>query len=479
MRWTTDRKGAEALVLPFWNDKKPAFTGKAPAGIPADFSGKAEEVLCLYPDSLKEKRLILVGLGDQKTLSKETLRRAYAGVVKFLQGKKAKAAAFQLPESKSLSRHDLVQGIIEGILLTNYAFDLYKSDPKTVLLENVALLGALTDDLKLCKKATQIAASVYFARDLVIGNADEVTPTLLGKKAVELAKEYSQIKTTVMNRSQIEKEGMGLLLAVSRASPTEPAFIISRYHGDPSSKQETVLIGKGITYDTGGLNLKPGPSMITMRDDMSGAALVLGTLRAAAELKLKVNLICLIASTENSIGSNSYKPGDVYRSHAGVTVEITDTDAEGRLVLADAISYAQTHFKPTRIIDFATLTGGAIVALGEEVAALCSNNDSLAEELFAAGESTYERLWRLPLYEEYKEVLKSKFADIKNAGARKASTISGAIFLQRFVKDVPWAHLDIAGVAFPEAQKPYHPVQATGFGIRLMVEYLERLKGKG
>lgn len=474
--------GKDALLLPFWQGKEaePAFKDKgslklvAPALKSADFTGKAEELLCFYSEKGEQRRILLVGLGEKKGVTQEVLRRSYAGATRFLLGKKAKNIALVLPET-SIDRKQMLTATVEGILLSNYAYDVHKSDKKTSLLEKVVLQDLLKDELLLCKKLSTIASSVYMARDLVNGNADEVTPLYLAKQAQTLAKDFSTIKTTVMNRAQMEKEKMGLLLAVSRASANEPTFIVIHYKGKPSSKSATAIVGKGITYDTGGLNLKPQAGMLTMRDDMAGAAVVLGTLRAAAELKMPVNLVGVIASTENSIGPASYKLGDVYKSHAGVTVEITDTDAEGRLVLADALSYVQTHFAPEKIVDLATLTGGAIVALGEEVAPICCNDDRLARQLFEAGEATYERLWRLPLYQEFEELLKSKIADIKNSGPRKASSICGAIFLSHFIKKgTPWAHLDIAGVAFPEVQKPYHPTQATGYGVRLLIEFLER-----
>ncbi len=216
--------------------------------------------------------------------------------------------------------------------------------------------------------------------------------------------------------------------------------------------------------------------METMKCDMAGAASVLGTMRAAATLKLKVNLVGVIASTENAIGPNSYKPGDVYTSMSGKTVEISNTDAEGRLVLADALTYVQQTFSPTRMIDLATLTGGIVIALGEEATGLFSNNDKLAEALIESGEKTFERLWRFPLYPEYKEQLKSTIADIKNSGGRKASSITAAMFLEQFVKNVPWAHLDIAGTAYLSELKPYHPTYATGVGVRLLIEFLESLQ---
>lgn len=246
------------------------------------------------------------------------------------------------------------------------------------------------------------------------------------------------------------------------------------YNGDPSSKDKVALIGKGISFDTGGLNLK-SVSMETMRDDMAGGGAILGVMRAIAEQKLPLNVIGVVTSAENAIGPNSFKPGDVYISYSGITVEVTNTDAEGRLVLADAISYVQKHYAPKRIVDVATLTGGCVVALGEEVSAVMTNDDQLATELIEAGEMTYERLCRLPLCDDYKYLLKSKVADIKNIGIRKASPIQGGMFLKRFIEKTSWAHIDIAGTASPDHLKSYQPIQATGFGVRLLTTFLERM----
>ncbi len=479
----TARIQHEALVLPFWQDKTPrlAFNGKAIAAMAApfletgDFSGKAEEVLCFYPAGKKEKRLIFVGLGEKKQVTPESIRRSYAQVVRLLIKKKIKSVGVWIPEAET-EKKALLCSVVEGILLSNYSFDQHLSNPSAGLLKTIFLYGAASKDLQVCKDLQAVASAVYFARDLVMGNADEKTPTSLANEAKNLQKKFSTIQTEVFDRKKIVKENLKLLEAVSRGATTEPAFVVIQYKGRPNSSDITALVGKGITFDTGGLNLKPTGSMETMRDDMAGAAVVLGTLQAIATLKIKVNLVGIIAAAENAIGPASYKPGDVYGSHAGISVEVTNTDAEGRLVLADGLSYVQNRFSPKRIIDIATLTGGAVIALGEEAAAICSNDESLQEKLIEAGKQTYERLWPLPLFDEYKELLKSKIADIKNSGSRKASTICGGVFLQRFIKkEVAWAHLDIAGVAFPEFQKPYQPVQATGFGVRLLVSFLENL----
>jgi leucyl aminopeptidase len=478
------RSSADAIVLPFWQGKKRAepacdvkefqslIDGPLKAG---DFHGKEGEILLLYAKG-KEKRVVLLGLGHKKKCTAEALRRAYSAAAKVCLRKKSKSLNILVLEGDKA----LCLAICEGILLTNYRFDQLKSetlkDDPTVLLTKLSLIGIGQKELAVCKRGAQIVSAVNFARDLVNGNADDVDPQALAQCAKELEKEFSLIKTTVLDKKQIEKEKMGLILAVNRGALKEPRVIIMEYKGNPQSKDHTAIVGKGITYDTGGLNLKPTGGIETMKCDMAGAATVLGTLRAAAALKLKVNLIGIIASTENAIGPNSYKPGDVYRSMLGKTVEISNTDAEGRLVLADALTYAQQKFEPSRIIDLATLTGGVVVALGEEATGLFSNNDKLAEQLTQAGEVTFERLWRFPLYPEYKECLKSAIADLKNSGGRKASSITAAMFLQQFIKQVPWAHLDIAGTAYLSELKPYHPTHATGVGVRLLIEFLENLK---
>ncbi len=246
---------------------------------------------------------------------------------------------------------------------------------------------------------------------------------------------------------------MGLFLAVARGAAVEPAFIILQYRGYPASKDHTVLVGKGVTFDTGGLNLKATGSMETMRCDMAGAAAVLSTIGVIASLKLKINVTAVVAAAENAIGSRSYKPGDVYKSYSGVTVEIGNTDAEGRLTLADALAYSLDQLKPTRMIDLATLTGSVVVALGEELSGLFCNDDDLAQQLLEASKKTAEGMWRMPLFAPYKEQIKSDIADIKNTGGRPAGSITAALFLQKFVADVPWAHLDIAGPAWQQGER--------------------------
>jgi leucyl aminopeptidase len=473
------RKSSDLLILPFWQGKKgepacPMREFESAYRLPVrtgDFSGKEGEVCFVYRKGSKENRLLLLGLGKQEEFHAENLRRSYSAAAKACRKKKIRAISAALPEADS----PMAAACVEGLLLANYAFDQLKSDilkEEPSVLQKICLIGIDAAVLAECRRMQRLVEAVNFARDLVNGNADDVTPEMLADTALKLAKEFSSIKTTVFNKKRIEKEGLGLLLAVNKGSPREPRFILIEYRGNPDSSDTTAIVGKGITYDTGGLNIKPTGSMETMKDDMSGAAAVLGTLRAAAALRLKVNILGAIASTENAIGPTSYKPGDVYKSYAGTTVEISNTDAEGRLVLADALAYVQDHYKPSRIIDLATLTGGIVVALGEEASGLFCNDDPLAHALVDAGHRTYERLWRMPIFPEYKEALKSQIADIKNSADRKASSINGAMFLLRFIKKVPWAHLDIAGTAFLTKPKGYHPTQATGVGVRLLIDFL-------
>jgi leucyl aminopeptidase len=477
------RKKSDLLVLPFFQEEKPepaADSGNVVelaklAVATGDFKGKESEVLILYSEAVPDTRVALLGLGKKADLSVETLRRSYSALLSAALCRKVSSINLVVPET---SLEGAVVGIAEGLLLSNYAFEELKSkskdEEKTQLVKHCAFIGADSSSSKRVKRAGVIAEGVYLTRDLINGNADDINPQALAKIALDMAKDLPAIKATVFDKKRIEKEKMGLLLAVNRGSPREPAFIILEYKGNPKSDDHTVLVGKGITYDTGGLNLKPTGSMETMKCDMSGAAIVLGTLQATARLGLKKNITVVIPSTENCIGGNSYKPGDVYVAYSGKTVEIGNTDAEGRLVLADALAYAVKKLKPTRIIDFATLTGAIVIALGEETTGMMSNNDQLAEALASAGQSTYERIWRLPIFEEYKKQLKSDVADLKNTGGRSAGSITAAIFLQQFVDKTPWAHFDVAGTAFLSKARFYHPKNGSGIGVRLMLEFLDK-----
>lgn len=482
------RKHADVLVLPFWSSKnsvQPAgnFTVsqlkvKAPIDL-GDFKGKESDIVFVYGQEASDKRIVLLGLGDQSTITTEKLRRAFSSLAKACLSKKIKAINLLVPSIPALIEETIIRGIVEGLFLSNYVFIENKCDSikeeAPVLIQKVAFIGAAKSALAIANKYAVICKGVHLARNLANGNADDITPQYLSQVAQKFAKELPHTKVSIFDKKKIQKEGMGLLLAVNRGSKRDPAFIIIEYKGAPKSTDTTVLVGKGITYDTGGLNLKTS-NMETMRCDMAGAAAVLAAIQVAAQLKLKINVTAVIPSTENCIDANSYKPGDVYKSYAGKTVEIGNTDAEGRLVLADALAYAVKHLKPTRIIDFATLTAAVEIALGSEATGLLCNNDALAHSLMRAGSDSFERVWRLPLYEEYRDRLKSDVADIKNVGGRAGGCILGGIFLQEFVdKKIPWAHCDIAGSAYLSEARRYHPKNATGIGVRLIIEFLEHI----
>ena len=479
------RSDADAVVIPFWK-KEGAVEIAAMYGdykeyiYPiidlGDFSAKEQEVCLLYDFHHKEQRLILLGLGSEQTSTPESIRRSYAEAVKYGMSKKLKTLNILLPLHADYSVNDLAYIVAECSFLTNYRFDYMsvKQDKKPSLIEKVCVIADIEDPSQIYAEAQAISKGVNFARDLVNGNADDVTPKVLADHASDLERKYEHVKVKILDKHAIQKEGMGLFYAVARSSPEDPYFIVVSYQGNSSSQDHTVLIGKGITYDTGGLSIKPTAGMESMRCDMAGGATVLGTLLVAAEMKMPINISCVVAATENAIGSNSYKLGDVYIAYNKKTVEIKNTDAEGRLALADCLAYAVDQLKPTRIIDLATLTGAAEVALGNHKSPFFSNDDALATALFQAGEEVGERLWLMPLDQDYKELITSKIADLKNCGSREGSLIFSAMFLKEFVSNIPWAHLDIAGTAFLDKPRYYHTTSATGYGVRLLIHYFKK-----
>ncbi len=482
------RPKADLVVLPFFKTKKGAALAatatdlKGPLGPilkAGDFDGKEGATMLVYLTGKTEKRLLLLGLGGE-SCSMEGLRRAYAAAMKRCQNKKWATVNFVLPKHPKLSVSDVTRAVSEGIALSHYLFDEWKSKEgkKPFFVKKANLIGA--KDKALPEKTLKILSGVNLARTLINRNALDVTPQLLGKEAQKIARAFPSVKATILNKKALEKEKMGLLLAVGSGSRIDPALIMLEYKGAPRSDDLTMIVGKGVTFDTGGLNLKPLHFIEEQRVDMSGGAACLGIIQVAASLKLKVNIAAVVPSTENAMDAHSYKPGDVYRSHSGKTVEITNTDAEGRLILADALSYGQKRFKPSRIIDMATLTGAAIIALGEERAALFSNSDKFAKQCEKAGETTGEKVWRMPLDPEYRKLMDSDIADIRNSGKKRAAgCITAAIFLKEFVnKKTPWIHLDIAGTAFLDAPQDYHLSKATGAGIRLLIELFECLSSK-
>jgi leucyl aminopeptidase len=485
------RDSSDVLIIPFWKGKKfpepvselSRLKTKVQPPIHAkDFTAKEGECIWLYGDDVAEPRLLLLGLGVEEKITSEKLRRAFGACVKACQQRKAVKLTTLFPVSDYISQETAAKAIAEGLISANYSFDAFKNETAKDSISHIEEVSFIGSDaipvLDAVHTVQKVMKGVYLARDLTNGNADDVTPECLAEYARKIVKKHPRLKVEVHDEAWIKKQGMGLFLAVARGSSNPPKFIVMKWRGNPASSDHTVIIGKGVTFDTGGLHLKPMGSIETQKSDMGGAAVALGTIQAIADLELPINVTVVIAACENVIGSKAYKPGDVYKSYLGKTVEILSTDAEGRLTLADALAWTEEELKPSRIIDLATLTAAMIIALGSEAAGLMSNSESLAEELFQAGQRTHERCWRLPLYEEYRDSLKSDIADMKNWAGRDAGLIVSATFLQEFVGKTPWAHFDIAGVCFVKEAKRYLPKYATGFGVRLLIDFFEHMSDK-
>jgi leucyl aminopeptidase len=433
------------------------------------FSGEAGEVTALCEN---RRVTILCGVGEEGRCASGLLRSMAAkGINKALDMKLAEVS-FILPEIK-IGKQEGIRSSVEGALLGAYRFARYKKE-KPVQLVQLACIGTGLSASEL-KRIQAVCEAACYARDLVNENASVMTPEYIAAEARALGRKGG-LRVTVLDEKQISRTGLHLLGAVGQGSPTPPRLVFMEYTGNRTSKKRQVIAGKGITFDSGGQNLKPTGSIETMRLDMAGAAAVLGAMKAVAVLKPRMNVVGCIAAAHNAIDGNAYFPGDICPSFAGKTVEINSTDAEGRLVLADALAYCIKRYRPERIVDCATLTGSVLMALGEFVAGLYSNNDTLANELFTSGERTGERLWRFPLYQEYRDSLKSDLADLRNLSKFKkgyAGSITGAAFIQEFIGDTPWAHIDIAGTGWNDGSaRGEVPQYGTGFGVRLLVDYL-------
>ncbi|MFP4476896.1 MAG: leucyl aminopeptidase family protein [Desulfatibacillaceae bacterium] len=450
-------------------DTEIRFYTKEESDAVQDFKGENKEVAIRYD---KGKTLVCCGLGEKKDCRPHLVRKAAArGIRKAAELKRGKVSV--VAPKVGVDEKACELAAVEGVVLGAYTFDRYKSE-KPDKVQACQFVGMRASTLQ-TRRAQVVCESVNAARDLVNENASVATPEYLAGQAREIAT-GNVFKVTVLDRDRIDSEGLGLLKAVGQGSPFPPRLIVMEYMGAPRSKEKTAIVGKGITYDTGGLNLKPSGHIEDMRIDMAGAATVMGVMRALAQLGPAVNVVGVVAAAHNAIDGNSYIPGDIHTSYLGKTVEICNTDAEGRLVLADAIAYANEKYKPTAIIDLATLTGAVLVALASFVAGLFTTDEVLAEKLFEAGEDTRERLWRFPMYEEYCEKMKSDRADLRNLPKLPrghAGSITGAAFIKEFAGETPWAHIDIAGTAYNEDSEDGDvPRYATGFGVRLLMRYL-------
>lgn len=444
------------------------------------FEAKNGNTLLIHTHGkIPSARVLLVGLGKPEELTVFDLQTLGAIVGRKTQGVSGKKVAISLPK-ELLEKFDasvVAQSFTEGITLGTYVFHKLKHKDvqiKHIPLEEVNLLTtSLVESVAIgIAKGEIVARAVTMARDLVNEPPSTTTPTYLANVARDIVKGQSNMKCTVFDKQNMQDMGMEALLGIAQGSDEEPKFIHLEYNG--GSVKPVVIVGKGITFDTGGLSLKPSSGMETMKLDMAGAACVLGVFQALKEFKPKINVVGLIAATENMPSGKAIKPGDIVRAMNGKTIEVLNTDAEGRVVLADAFSYAGVKVKPKIMIDLATLTGACMVALGEDISGLFSNDDALASSLQKSAKDSGEKVWKLPLAKEYKKDLESTVADVKNVAAGKyGGAINGALFLEEFVpKGTKWAHLDIAGPSFIEKDAPLTPRGGTGVGVRMILEYL-------
>jgi len=435
------------------------------------FSGKAgQKAVIVLPKGSEAKRAVLMGGGKPKGRDARSYERIGGNFVKSQSGSGFKTAAFHVDDAEAAAQ------IGAGLRLAAYRFDTYFTKLKPENLPSLGTVTLVTNDAKAAKAAfAPMDAAVdgtYFARDLVNEPPNVLYPASFAKRLQEL--EAHGLEVTVLGEKEMKKLGMGSLLGVGQGSVKESKMAVMRWNGGKKGEKPVALIGKGVCFDTGGISLKPGAGMEDMRGDMGGAAAVSGTMLALAKRKAKANVVGLVGLVENMPDADAIRPGDVLTSASGQTIEVQNTDAEGRLVLADVLWYAQEHVKPRAMVDLATLTGAIVVALGHHHAGLFTGDDGMAEALSKAGQTAGERVWRLPLGPEYDKLLKSKFADMRNIGGRAAGSITAAQFLKRFVADdMPWTHLDIAGVAWVNGEKePTDPSWASGFGPRLLNQWI-------
>jgi leucyl aminopeptidase len=447
-------------------------TGGALASALADFSGKAGETLLLYPGS-GPRRILFIGLGEARKIDADSIRRAAGKAASRAQSLKCSELDFVF--SGGARTREYAQAAAEGLTLGGYTYNRYKTmDPKPDTLKEATLLVAAKELSRAevgASVGSAVAAGTRSVRDMVNTPGADWTPDSFAKTAQAWGKEYG-LTVEVKGPAQLTREKFGGILAVGRGSANTPRFIRMDYRG--AAGAPTVLVGKGITFDTGGISLKPGADMDQMKGDMAGAAVVLATLATAARLKLRVHLIGLICSAENMPSGNAYRPGDVVKAYGGKTIEVLNTDAEGRVVLADGLTYA-SRLKPRAVIDLATLTGAIIIALGHHTAGVMTNDQKLADALIRSSRRTGEKLWQMPLDSEHEDLVKSDIADVKNTAGRPASSCTAAAFLKTFTGDHPWAHLDIAGVDLEFKGLDYIPKGPTGFGVRLLIDYLQNI----
>ncbi|HEU4885352.1 MAG TPA: leucyl aminopeptidase [Longimicrobium sp.] len=445
------------------------------------------ETTLVFPsgDAAGAERVLLVSLAKGAEVTGERLRRAAGSAAKQAATSRVTSLAFALPAS-ALPVGEAARAVAEGLVLGAYDFRDLKTQaadkPAPVALEEATIVLPADADQGAAAEGARVGEVIARAENLArqLGNlpGNIATPTYLGETAERLGRERG-LKVTVLGPEELRAEGLNALLAVAQGSEQEPRLIIMEHRGGPSDQKPLVIVGKGLTFDAGGISIKPAAGMEDMKFDMCGGAGTIAAMQAIAELGLPINVIGVVPSSENLLGGGAMKPGDIFHAHGGKTIEIVNTDAEGRLILVDAISYAK-RFDPAAMLDAATLTGACVIALGHTATGVMGNDEGLVQEVIRAGEATGERCWQLPMFDEYRELIKSDYADIKNSGGRAAGTITAGWFLREFVGDWPWVHLDVAGTAYGEGKLSYLTKGSTGVPTRIFVQWvMDRVAAAG
>lgn len=431
------------------------------------------------PGKKPAQRILLAGIGKKENLTKDTIRNISGKIAQKARELKLKEFSIIVPPSFVIDQISSVSQIIEGSKMALYKFDKFKAEKVEKSPDLTIVVSKSKKISQMIKTSEIIADGAIFTKSIANLPPNECTPTTLADFAKVISKK-NKMKCNIISKLELKKKGFGGITAVGKGSKNEPKLIVLEHNRGKSNEKPIVLVGKAVTFDTGGISLKPGAAMDEMKFDKCGGCTVLGIMKAVSELKLPINVIGIIPSVENMLGGEAYRPGDIVKLFSGKTAEILNTDAEGRLILADALSYGEKHYSPKAIIDFATLTGACIVALGNNVAAIVSNDEKLATKIKDASKKTTELVWELPLTQDFMDMIKSEVADMKNVGiGRAAGTITAAAFLKNAIEKTPWVHVDIAGVAWTQTatkEKSYNPKGATGFGVRLILDYLQNLK---
>lgn len=477
----------DSYVIPFFSSKKmadffePEFCNLINPYIESElFSGKKGEIYSFtsfFNGTNKHVHIVLVGFGDEASLSTELIMSSFGKSIVRLQTLKAKKPVIFLENlSPAIDKVDYLLKSFKAMILAEYTFENYQTkEDKTTRIDFIDIFTQYTEANRCAKRASLFAKNTIAARDLVNEPANMLKPSDLAEKAVSLLDDLN-IDIKVYNKNEIEKLGMTAFLSVAKGSTSEPKLIVMNYTGDKKSDEKLALVGKGLTYDSGGYSIKPTDSMITMKSDMAGSAAVIGAMKSIAEAKLKVNVVGIIAACENMISGEAYLPGDLIPSMSGKFIEIVNTDAEGRLTLADAVTYAIKNEQATKIVDIATLTGAVIVALGLDYSGVVCNDEHMFSIVEKASKISNEKIWRLPFDESIKEKNKSDIADFKNSGGRYAGSSTAGAFIGEFVEEIPWIHIDIAGTSFAEKDQAYCRKGATGYGVELLFNIAAQVK---